>query len=272
MFSFTEQNWYRPNDLSATSSRGLIHLAINAYNRDPNRPWDWSLFVTTVPEYYPNQPPPTATPQPTNTATGRPSATATNTAIPNTATATIAAPPTSTPLALATNSRQGQAKISPAAKPSDTPAPLANEGANNPTDNTASAPDSPDPKVQATAYALAQAEAAKTPIIVTMPFTHTLSFSGRGPVVLPATATPLPTSTPKPTATTVPTATVKPTLQPTVPLYGAKPVTTTQTVTATKKNAPAKESGDPVPMWLVLPLGLLLAGKGALNLLALRKS
>jgi hypothetical protein len=271
MFSFTEQNWFRPNDLSATSSRGLIHLAINAYNRDPNKPWDWSLFITTVPEYYPNQPPATATPAPTITATVRPSATATNTAIPNTATATVgAATVTNTPStnqAQTTNPAQANQNTP---KATNTALPTNNGEITSPSDN-AGAPENDDPKAEATAYALAQAEAAKTPIIVTMPFTNTLSFSGRGPAVLPATATPVPTSTPKPTATAIPTATTKPTLQPTVPLYGAKPVTNTQTVTAIKKNPPAKDSGDPVPMWLILPLGLLFAGKGALNLLALRK-
>jgi hypothetical protein len=115
----------------------------------------------------------------------------------------------------------------------------------------------------------AQKKAAATPQSLVIPLPP-VGSGGKGPVLVLPTFTPFPTPTPEPTSTPQPMATP-----------GQLMPTTSDLVVTAQANGDGKVnpvSHEPVPtpaappptgsFWL-LPLGLVLAGKGLLNLLGL---
>ncbi len=235
---------------------------------------------------------PTITPQPT--ATPQPSATPALTATPM---PTITPQPTATPQTFPT----------PAPLPTTTPAPTATATAKPlPTETRQPAPpaqgpaqasgqqppavtNTPIPAVstatskamatinpeaaQATALAEAQRVAAATPQTLIVPLAPAGS-GGRGPALVLPTGTPMPSSTPVPTLTPSPAPTVTPGYS-----YTAPAPTLDSTATAAARVGEIAQAAQTKPqmptvppptgaIWL-LPVGLAVTAKGALNLLAL---
>lgn len=228
---------------------------------------------------------PTVTPQPTatpvQTATPQPTATPVvfPTAIP-TATAQLTATPTMVPT---TTPKPVPAQVPGQSQNQDSQAGQAQTSRPTLIPSTTSVVTlQPTPTVlpevaQATAMAEAQRIAAATPQSIVVPLAPPGS-GGRGPLLVLPTSTPLPTPTQAPTPTPQPTAT-------TDPYQLTATIRADLTVPAQINNPPEANSSQPDtgqaptpgpgptipptgPLWL-LPLGLVVAGKGLLNLLAL---
>lgn len=234
-------------------------------------------------------PAPTVTPQPTATPPAFPNAVPTSllpaTATPLPLNQTTAAPtatpkpvvPTPTRPSVSTKSQnqnnqsgkepQTQVSQSPSNTPTSVPQPTSTP---QPTATI------PPEVVQATVQAEAQRIAAATPQSLVVPLAPPGS-GGKGPLLV------LPTSTPLPTLTTAPTATPQPTAT-TDPYQLTADVKADLTVAAQSKNSSKSDSTQPAvaqvpnpgpsvpppagPLWL-LPLGLVVIGKGLLNVLGL---
>lgn len=208
---------------------------------------------------------------------------ATATPIPETSpTATATPPPTatlaptaptapSTPVQTGTGATSANTGSAPNGGSQQLPQPASTLSSTNGMSASATPATTLDPAVAtATAYAALQNEAARTPIIIAVP---TQSFSAQGPLVLPATPTPVPptaTALP-PTPTALPTATaVPPTATLLPPTSTALPRTSlTPLVPALSYgySYPANRSGSSFPfLSLMLSLvGVLVLGKGLLN-------
>jgi hypothetical protein len=228
-------------------------------------------------------PVPTATPQPTPAPVVFPTAIPTSTAQPtNTPTMVPTATPkpvptsTNTPLPMPAqvpgqsqnqNSQAGQTQTS---QPTLTPSPTS-VATLQPTATIL--PEA----AQATAMAEAQRIAAATPQSLVVPLAPPGS-GGKGPLLVLPTSTPIPTTTVPPTATPQPTATTNPSQltatgrsEMTVAAQNKEPSSNKQSQENTVLEVGPTQSvpPSPGPLWL-LPLGLAVAGKGLLNLLAFR--
>lgn len=203
---------------------------------------------------------PSLSPSPEPSATSI--ATTSATLSPTTTTAaTATSQPTRAPTATNTATAQPAASAAPTQPP---PAPQLPPVTPEPTATATPQPTLtlPPEAAQATANAQAQIVAAQTPQVLIIPIAPDGS-GGRGPQLLPATPTLKPTFTPGPTATARPTATVSAATSTATPAV----ISPIQNETQGQK-APLQP--PPTGAFWLLPAGLVLVGKGLLNLLAAR--
>ena len=279
----------RSFDIAAIASKKYIYLALTAESADPNFPTGATIFLQTIPETSRLQaggPAPTSTPnntaQPTFIAA---TPTPTNRATTAAAQTTSAAPAVNNNSGTSTTGQAGfqvaptiskpQAQPAQSQATSPTPPPL------GPTPTPTLAP----AIAQATSYAQTQLAAAQTPQVMQLPTEAAGPFvGGVGPKVVLPTATaaaPKPTMLPPTvTATTIPTTTEAVTTTTAAIEYqqatlAATPAVT-QTAGATQSAATAtitpSQPKSPPPtgaLWL-LPVGIVAAAKGALNLITAR--
>ncbi|OJV93789.1 MAG: hypothetical protein BGO39_15585 [Chloroflexi bacterium 54-19] len=222
---------------------------------------------------------PTATPQPTATPIVFPTAIPTSTAQ---STITPTSIPTATPKPVAPTSTSIPLPV-PAQVPGQSqnqPSQSGQAQTPTPTQPPATLPATatvPPEVLEATAMAEAQRIAAATPQSLVVPLAPPGS-GGKGPLLVLPSSTPIPTATVPATATPQPTATTNPS-QLTATVRSEMTVAAQNTKTASNmpsqqtivKEAGLTQNVPPAtgPLWL-LPLGLAVAGKGLLNLLAFR--